>query len=422
MDPELASPERQIRAFVGYLRDHGFVIGLTELVAMLDVAARASIDACDQVGALWRGIACSNQKQWRQFPDLFEAFWFPHRTKGKVKSSQRKRQGKQLHEIVQELQGNGNAMPTDEQSGTLGLSTLGQDASEERSPRGQGGASATDPLVNKPLGEWLPHDSEQLDRYIEPLQARLRRRLIQHYRRASRARRIDLRESIRKAMGTAGELVCLQKRARQTVMPNVYILVDVSQSMETHAQFFLRMARSFCQILQARAFVFHTGLIEVTDLLRRNSGRVQEKINAVTFGFGGGTRIATSLKAFTAAAKRGSHGQRIKGLARRDVVLVLSDGFDTDPSDQLPQAVTAIRRTGAELYWLHPTVERPQSRAIEACGSGISGFLGVSHLHSLDKLADLLWNQQRGLSHTVESHAVLPAPEARQTRGQDNWG
>jgi uncharacterized protein with von Willebrand factor type A (vWA) domain len=75
-------------------------------------------------------------------------------------------------------------------------------------------------------------------------------------------------------------------------------------------------------------------------------------------------------------------------------VLVLSDGFDTDSSEQLPEAVRAIRHTGAQLFWLHPTVERPQSRAIEACGNSISGFLAISHLSSLDKLVDLISGKQ----------------------------
>ncbi len=52
----------------------------------------------------------------------------------------------------------------------------------------------------------------------------------------------------------------LQFRDRQTVMPNVYILV-VLVSPWRHMPSFLRMARSFCQIMQARGFVFHTGLI-----------------------------------------------------------------------------------------------------------------------------------------------------------------
>lgn len=384
------SPTQSIQHFAAYLRDHGFVIGLAELHAMLQMALWTKIDSPQQLEKYWRGIACSSQKQWRQFPDLFEAYWFPQRVKGKVKSSQKKRSGKSLHELVQEIQGQGQSMPTTGQSGTLGLGGQGDGSEVADSERGQGGASRTDPLVDKPLGEWLPHDSEQLDRLIEPLQARLRRKLIRRYRRASQASRIDLRESIRKAMGTAGEIVRLQTRKRQTVMPKVYILVDVSHSMETHAQFFLRMARSFCQVMHARAFVFHTSLIEVTDLLKRNSGRVQEKINSVTFGFGGGTRIASNLQQFIEQAKRGPSGQRIRGLGRRDLVFVLSDGFDTDPHEQLPLAVQQIRRLGAELYWLHPTVDVPQSRAVQAAHQDISGFLSVSHLDSLDRLVDLI--------------------------------
>lgn len=391
------SPAQSVREFANYLREHGFVIGLAELGAMLQVATLVGIDQPNQVQKLWRGVACSSQKQWRQFPDLFEAYWFPDRIKGKVKSSQKKRQGKTLHEIVQEIQGQGQSMPTSDQSGTLGLSSEGEGEQSADQERGQGGASRVDPLAEKPLGQWLPHDSEQLDRLIEPLQARLRKKLIQHYRRSPQSSRIDLRESIRRAMGTGGELIRLQTRTRQTVMPKVYILVDVSQSMETHAQFFLRMARSFCQIMQARAFVFHTSLIEVTDLLKRNSGRVQEKINSVAFGFGGGTKIASNLERFVLQSKRGANGQRIRGLSRRDVVFVLSDGFDTDPANELALAVQRIRRTGADLFWLYPTVELPQSRAMLEARQYISGFLSVSHLNSLQGLVDLI--QQRGEYH-----------------------
>jgi len=384
------SPAYSVRSFAGYLRDHGFVIGLAELHAMLDVAVRARIDQPEKIQKYWRGIACSSQKQWRQFPGLFEAYWFPERMKGKVKSSQKKRQGKSLHELVQEIKGQGQSVPTSDQSGTLGLSSEGETTSGDEGERGQGGASRVDPLADKPLGQWLPHDSEQLDRLIEPLQARLRRKLIQRYRRSPAAPRIDLRESIRRAMGTGGELIRLQTRTRKTVMPKVYILVDVSHSMETHAQFFLRMARSFCQVMSARAFVFHTSLIEVTELLKRNSGRVQEKINSVAFGFGGGTKIASNLQRFMEQARRGSGGQRVRSLGRRDLVFVLSDGFDTDPPDQLSVSVQAIRRAGAEVFWLHPTVDLPQSRAMYEARDFMSGFLSVSHLSSLEGLVDLI--------------------------------
>jgi uncharacterized protein len=384
------SPVQSIQSFATYLRAHGFVIGLAELHAMLQMALLAPIDQPEQLKKYWRGIVCSSRKQWQQFPQLFDAYWMPDRIKGQVKSSQRKRTGKSLRDLVQELQGQGQTAPSAAQSATLGLG--GQDDGEldDGQERGQGGASRTAALAEKPLGEWLPHDSQQLDHLIAPLQARLRRKLIQRYRRASMARRVDVRESIRKAMGTGGEVIRLRMRARQTVLPKVYILVDVSQSMETHAQFFLRMARSFCQIMQARAFVFHTALIEVTDLLKRNSGRVQEKINAVAFGFGGGTRIASSLQRFIELVRRGANGQRVRGLGRHDWVFVLSDGFDTDAPDQLPLVIQNIRRAGAKLYWLHPTLDQPQSLAIQGARDDISGFLSVSHLNSLDGLIDLI--------------------------------
>ena len=83
--------------------------------------------------------------------------------------------------------------------------------------------------------------------------------------------------------------------------------------METHAQLFLRIARAFVGVLDARVFVFHTRLAEVTPLLQRDSARVQEKINAVTAGFGGGTRIATSLADFHRVHAKGQLGRGVGG-------------------------------------------------------------------------------------------------------------
>jgi uncharacterized protein with von Willebrand factor type A (vWA) domain len=159
--------------------------------------------------------------------------------------------------------------------------------------------------------------------------------------------------------------------------------------MEAHAQFFLRMARSFSQVLDARVFVFHTRLIEVTAFMKRDSSRVQEKINAVTFGFGGGTKIASNFEAFLEQSSLGPSGNQIRGIGRRDIVYVLSDGFDTDPPEKTREAIMAIRRKGAELFWLHPTKEVPQSQAIQMSKEWISGFMAVSHLASLEGLVDL---------------------------------
>jgi uncharacterized protein len=156
-------------------------------------------------------------------------------------------------------------------------------------------------------------------------------------------------------------------------------MVDVSRSMESFAQLFLRIARVFVQVVDARVFVFHTRSSEVTALLARDSGRVQEKIHAVTAGFGGGTRIAASLTALRRSEVRQS-------LTRAARVVVMSDGFDSDPPAQLAQALATLRGAGARIYWLHPLQQRPQSAALEAGAHLVDAF---APLHDLDSLARL---------------------------------
>jgi aminoglycoside/choline kinase family phosphotransferase len=85
---------------------------------------------------------------------------------------------------------------------------------------------------------------------------------------------------------------------------------------------------------------------------------VQEKINAVTAGFGGGTRIATSIADFQGVHARAQ-------LNRSAQVWVLSDGFDADEPQQLAEELAAVRSRGARITWFHPADQRPQSQAVQ---------------------------------------------------------
>ena len=179
--------------------------------------------------------------------------------------------------------------------------------------------------------------------------------------------------------GCGGSLHLLLRR-----QPRVVVLVDVSRSMEVHAQFYLRLSRAFVEVMDARALVFHTSVADVTPLMKRRSERVQEKVNAVTFGFGGGTRIASCLQT---ALKL--HLER-KALQRGDYFLVFSDGYDTDPPDDLAAVLAQVRARGARVCWLHPTVQAPQSEALLRAASQVHRFMPAHNLASLARLPDLL--------------------------------
>lgn len=380
LPPDCADPVAEIRRFAAYLREHGFLLGMGELRAMLDASVALDPSQHRQLKHCWRAIASSSAPQWRKFPDLFEAYWYPRRVSGSTRSTNVQRKSRSLQELVAQMHADMEA-PGREGRGTVGLDFDAGSGDGNRSDKAMGGASRVDPL-HQDFRSWLPDDIAKLESCIAPLEQRLRKKLIRKWRPSHRRLRIDLPATIRQGLSTGGELMKLSRKQRNEVMPRIYVLVDVSKSMEAHAQFFLRIGRAFGQLLGARVFVFHTRLAEITPLLSRNSGRVQEKINAVTFGFGGGTQIASNLDTFL----RVHVGRK---LGARDLVYVLSDGYDTDPPEETERAIRAIRRRGAQLFWLHPNREVPASESMQRCRDLISGFLAVDSLKSLENLVHL---------------------------------
>ena len=139
--------------------------------------------------------------------------------------------------------------------------------------------------------------------------------------------------------------------------------------------------------MNARAFVFHTRLAEVTPLMKQSSQRVQEKINAVTFGFGGGTRIGSSLHTAVHQHLGRSSG---RPLARGDLFMVFSDGYDTDEPQLLGEVLRQVRARGARVCWLHPTVQAPASAAMAIAAQHVNRFMPAHNLASLSRLHELL--------------------------------
>jgi uncharacterized protein with von Willebrand factor type A (vWA) domain len=224
----------------------------------------------------------------------------------------------------------------------------------------------------------LPQDLAELERLAARIARALRRRLVRRWRDDVHGRRLDVRRTLRRSLRAGGLPLAPAWRTPRRERPRLFVLVDVSRSMETHAQLFLRIARAFVGALDARVFVFHTRLAEVTPLLRGDSATVQEKIAAVTAGFGGGTRIATSLADFRRTHARAQLGRRAR-------VWVLSDGFDADPPAALGEELGRLRLRGSHVAWLHPGRRPPASQAMTAAREAGA----IDEMHRLDSLADL---------------------------------
>ena len=390
MNTGLQQPQpisQRLAGFAALLREHGMKVGPSEQRDMLQAALALGSLKPAPLQAAWRAIACSNARDWHQWPAVFEQYWLPHQIKGTVKVSGQTRARRDLRSQVSQMHQDMDAAAAPRAAQQAGLAssdhTPQDDPAAAPLQQAQGGASRGQPqaLHERSAQMWMPQDLHalaQLARQIQ-LQPQPTRRWQTH----AQGRRLDLRQSLRRSVAHGGLPITPAWQRKRSRPPQLFILVDVSRSMESHAAFFLRVARAMAQAAGARVFVFHVQLAEVTSLMHSDSAAVQEKINAVTAGFGAGTRIATNLQEF---ARRHARGQ----LGRHARVWLLSDGFDTDAPDELAKVLQSLRGHGARITWFHPTRQRPSSLALNQASRLIERFIPLASLADFARARPLL--------------------------------
>ena len=384
-DTPATAPSERLAGFAALLREHGLTVGVAEQQAMLQAAVRFGPLHERSLQAAWRAIACHSHREWKLWPDVYERFWHPDKLRGGVKVSGQTRASHNLRQSVQALHDRMNEQQdTASQPGAQPTSThtagdmpaVNLNEQDAASSRAQGGASRTEALHQRDGQMWMPQELSALQSLARQITAKLQPRNTRRWRVALRGSRLDLRQTLRRSVGWGGELMQPAWKVKRQEPPRLFILADVSRSMESHAALFLRVARAFALEAQARVFVFHTRLAEVTPLMQRDTPVIQEKVNAVTAGFGGGTRIAASLQDFT------RHEARVQ-LNRGARVWVFSDGFDTDEPDRLAAALQALRARGARITWFHPTLQIPAAAALQRARGSIERFVPLASLADL---------------------------------------
>lgn len=379
-----AAPSETLAGFAALLRDHGLSVGIAEQKAMLQAALVLGPLHERRLCAAWRAIACNNAREWRLWPDLFARHWHAHRIRGGVRVSGQTRPSRDLRQLIHELHepsggarqpsGPGVKPASHAASDAPMTDAQGQDVGSVS--RAMGGASRTEPQRRQDGQMWLWQEPGTLQALVRQIRAGLRPVASRRWRKARPGHRLALRQTLRRSAAWGGEFLLPVWQARREDPPQLFILADVSRSMESHAPLFLRIAQAFATTARARVFVFHTRLTDVTALLRRGAPAIQEKVNAVTAGFGAGTRIAFSLREFARVHARGE-------MRRGAHVWVLSDGFDTDEPSELGEALQALRACGARITWFHPTREVPAAGALQRAQGSVDRFIPLASVVDL---------------------------------------
>jgi uncharacterized protein with von Willebrand factor type A (vWA) domain len=165
-------------------------------------------------------------------------------------------------------------------------------------------------------------------------------------------RRIALRPTIARARRTGWEPVTIVRERPIRRPRRVVLLCDVSESMRAQATAYLHLMRAFTLVADAEVFAFATTLTRLTPALRQTSPSeaIARATETVTDRFGG-TRIATNIDSLLAS----HHGNAIRG----GLVIVASDGWDSDPPDRLALAMARLRRRAYRIFWLNPRAGQP---------------------------------------------------------------
>ncbi len=229
---------------------------------------------------------------------------------------------------------------------------------------------------------------EAMKRLVLPLAEVRTRRLAPH----PRGHLIDIRRTLRASMKGGGDFIDLRFIGPKTRPPPIVALLNISGSMSQYSRIFLHFLHALTDARKrVSTLLFGTRLTNVTRALReRDPDDALAGCSASVPDWSGGTRIASSLRAFNKLWARRVLGQGA-------IVLLITDGLERDADDTLAFDIDRLHRACRRLIWLNPLL---RFEGFEARARGIKTMLPCVDefrpIHNLESMASLVGALARG--------------------------
>ncbi len=329
--------------FMQLLRNHSFHISASEIKTTHLIASHAFIESETLLHHALRSALCQSKAQWLEFSILFKEYWQP-------KSQAPGEPGNDIN--------SGSTRGAQ----SSGLSYFSESIAEEQTRTNHtdtldihsGGASDAQTLSQRDFRfVFNPRDMRRIELIVDDISRRMQKRMRRRARQHRTRGRLDMRSTARKSLRTNGWPFELRYRRKQKTHARFLLLLDVSQSMEIYSYLFLRFARGILQAFKdTDAYAFHTELIPIGNELKdKSTKRLESKLNDLSSGWLGGTRIAESLHSFN----RDHANQKVH---KNTIVIIFSDGYDSGDPDQLVNEVQELKAQCRRLVWVNPLLGR----------------------------------------------------------------
>jgi len=197
---------------------------------------------------------------------------------------------------------------------------------------------------------------------------------------------IDMRRTLRASLKAGGAVIDLKYLGTRAKAPPIVALLDISGSMSQYTRPFLHFLHAVTDARKrVHTFMFGTRLTNVTRALKQTDpDEALAAVIASVDDWSGGTRIATSLKAFNKLWAR-------RVLTQGAIVLLITDGLERDPDERLGFEIDRLHRSCRRLIWLNPLL---RFSGFEAKAKGILAMLPhvdeLRPIHNLDSMAELV--------------------------------
>jgi len=222
----------------------------------------------------------------------------------------------------------------------------------------------------------------QIEKLIELLSIQLRRRLQRKLRGT-----IDLRRTIRRSIQYGGTPIRLAHKRRRKEKPKIYILVDISSSVERYARFFLMLTRAFVSTpINCRSFAFEDRALEITARLEREMSRFPRAGQAVE-------RVLSRLRLQGWGMRRSSYGTSLEQFVReigcevdRHATIVILGDARNNYAPPRANILESLQRKAERVIWLNP-----EPKGLWDGGDSVMSSYApyCDHLHECRKLEQL---------------------------------
>ncbi|PIV99134.1 MAG: hypothetical protein COW41_08700 [Deltaproteobacteria bacterium CG17_big_fil_post_rev_8_21_14_2_50_51_6] len=401
----------RVIAFALFLKDRGFQVYQNSIIDSLRSLLLIDPGNRDEFKWALRANFVSCDLEWQQFDNLFSGFWLDNTLAGRASTQtqdsesalSRKPDGDLASQPVQGIalsssQG-GNLSPPRAPDDDLEALPYEEQASSQpkddsvfsRHPRNPDIETqylegvAYSPLAALEKKDFKSLDSSELQAAQLALRSLLQPFRIDKARRKKRSKKkgkLDFARIIRASLKRDGYPFDLFFKERKRRLKRLVILADVSGSMDRYARFvmpFLLGLRSVGP--RAEVFVFSTTLTSITHYIRHLSlDKALERISRKVPDWSGGTRIGYSLMQF-------NKGYGAKMISRRNVVVLLSDGWDLGGRELLVRQMAALKKRVYRIVWLNPIESDPDLQSV--CRAMRSALPHIDHVLSADSLQSL---------------------------------